>query len=110
MTNTTHPVLQEIIAKAWADEAFKKQLETNPAEVLKQAGLPVPKNQKIEVVSNTEDVMYLVLPLPPEKADFDVIAPQGFSAQQAHDDDKIGDITIRCGSCCSLDEVIKNHG
>ena len=59
MTNTTHPVLQEIIAKAWADEAFKKQLETNPAEVLKQAGLPVPKNQKIEVVSNTEEVMYL---------------------------------------------------
>lgn len=110
MSNSNHPVIQEIIAKAWTDPEFKKQLETNAVEVLKQAGLPVPKNQKIEVVSNTEEVMYLVLPLPPEKADFDVVAPQGFSAQQAHDDDKIGDITIRCGDCCTLDKILENHG
>lgn len=62
-----HKEYDEIIAKAWADPAFKRRLLDNPVAVAKEHGIPVPSNMKIRIVENTDDVVHVVLPVkPPE--------------------------------------------
>ena len=56
---------QQIIAKCWADEAFKQQLMADPAGTLKQEGMEVPKGMTIQVVENTGQVFHLVIPTRP---------------------------------------------
>ena len=56
---------QQLIAKCWADEAFKRQLLANPAETLKNEGLEVPEGVQVQVVENTPQVFNLVIPAPP---------------------------------------------
>jgi hypothetical protein len=55
----------ELVARAWADPAFKARLLADPAAVLKENGLPVPPDLKLQVVENTEQVVHLTLPPPP---------------------------------------------
>ena len=58
----------QLVAKAWADPAFKAKLLADPAAVLKEHKLIVPAGLKIVVVENTEKVLHLTLPLPPAPA------------------------------------------
>lgn len=53
---------QQLIAKCWADKAFKQRLMANPREVLKQEGLEVPADISVQVVENTPTQMVLVVP------------------------------------------------
>ncbi|RVQ13203.1 NHLP leader peptide family RiPP precursor [Sinorhizobium meliloti] len=53
------------IARSWTDEAFKKQLMTDPHAALREVGVTVPEGIKLMVVENTADTQYLVLPAPP---------------------------------------------
>ncbi len=55
----------EVVARAWRDEAYKEQLLANPKQVLSEAGASIPDDLEIQIVSNTENVRYLVLPLAP---------------------------------------------
>ena len=56
-----------IIAKAWADEAFKAALIADPVATLKAEGIPVPEGLSLTVVENTSAHLHIVLPSkPPE--------------------------------------------
>jgi hypothetical protein len=55
----------KIVAKAWSDPEFKKQLLKNPAEALRSFGIEVPKNKKLVIQENKEDTIYLTLPEKP---------------------------------------------
>jgi Nitrile hydratase, alpha chain len=54
-----------VVAKAWADPAFKQRLVADPLAVLQEHGLPVPAGLAARVVENTTDTVYLVLPARP---------------------------------------------
>jgi hypothetical protein len=56
---------QQLIAKCWADEAFKQRLMTDPAATLKQEGMEVPEGMAIHVVENTDQAFHLVIPTKP---------------------------------------------
>lgn len=107
MSQKGHPGYQEVISRAWSDPDFKARLKSDPAGVLRAAGVPLPKGMRIEVVENTPEVMHMVLPLAPEDADFDVVLPAKAGGVRAHGE---GEITARCGDCCTLDQVLTNHG
>lgn len=56
-----------IIARTWADPAFKQRLLANPEAVLREEGVAPPPGKKVKVVENTDDTVYLVLPRAPEE-------------------------------------------
>jgi hypothetical protein len=56
---------QQLIAKCWADEAFKQRLMADPAATLKQEEMEVPEGITIHVVENTDQAFYLVIPTKP---------------------------------------------
>ncbi len=53
-----------VIAKAWADEGYKKRLAADPMAVLAEEGIDVPQGVTVKVVEETEEVRFLVLPMP----------------------------------------------
>ena len=55
----------ELVARAWADPAFKAKLLADPAAVLKENGLQVPAGITIKVVENSPKVLHLTIPVPP---------------------------------------------
>ncbi|WP_139992845.1 NHLP leader peptide family RiPP precursor [Paenibacillus paridis] len=56
----------QIIQKAWEDAEFKKQLLANPKAAVKEAfGVDVPDNIEVEVVEESANKFYLVLPQNP---------------------------------------------
>ncbi len=54
----------EIVAKAWSDPQFKKELLANPQKALKKLGIDAP--QKLKIIENTNDSFYVALPQKPE--------------------------------------------
>jgi hypothetical protein len=59
-------VWNRIVAKAWADEAFKKKLLADPAAVMREEGMDVREGIRISVVENSARHAWLVLPRQPE--------------------------------------------
>lgn len=55
-----------VIAKAWADAEFKSALLADPRAALKAQGIEVPEGVKVNVVEDTDNVIHLVLPKPPD--------------------------------------------
>ena len=53
---------ERIIAKAWADDAFKARLLADPAAVAAAEGIAVPAGVKIVVHENKADELHVVLP------------------------------------------------
>ncbi|MDE3045513.1 MAG: NHLP leader peptide family RiPP precursor [Verrucomicrobiota bacterium] len=77
----------KLIARAWSDESFKQRLRTNPTQALKEFGLHTPPNAYCEVVENTTNKVYLVIPKKPseqlsEEEMRQIIAAQGLGFQQ----------------------------
>jgi hypothetical protein len=61
---------QQLIAKCWADEAFKQRLLDNPAETLKAEGMALPEGVRVQVVENTaQDFTLVIPPRPTELSD-----------------------------------------
>jgi hypothetical protein len=58
---------QQIIAKCWADEAFKQRLMADPAATLKQEGIEIPGGVTIEVRENTDSLVHIVIPDKPQE-------------------------------------------
>jgi len=53
-----------LISKAMADEAFKRELISNPKAVIaREIGQELPEGVEIEVLESTPKKLYLVLPL-----------------------------------------------
>lgn len=57
--------IAKIIAKAWADEDFKRRLIADPAAVLRAENMCVPEGVTLKVVENTETISHIVLPAKP---------------------------------------------
>jgi hypothetical protein len=55
----------KVVARAWSDEAFKKQLLANPIEVLKANGVDLPPEVAVKVVEDSAKVIHLILPNKP---------------------------------------------
>jgi len=66
----THQALlqTQIINKAWEDPSFKAQLLADPKKAIKDAlGVIIPEHIKLQMVEETSDVFYLVLPSNPSE-------------------------------------------
>lgn len=75
--------MQQLLAKCWTDEAFKKQMLTNPMAAMKAEGVEPPAGLTIKVVENTDDVLYLTIPIKPSELsdnDLDNVAGGGIAA------------------------------
>jgi hypothetical protein len=55
----------QIVARAWADEAFKYRLLSEAATVLREHGLEMAPDIDLKVVEDTEKVRHFVLPAAP---------------------------------------------
>lgn len=68
---------EQIIQKAWEDAEFKKQLLANPKAAVKDAfGVDLPDTIEVEVVEESANKFYFVLPVnPAEKNDDQVDVP-----------------------------------
>ncbi|MHA7967458.1 NHLP leader peptide family RiPP precursor [Paenibacillus sp. CAU 1782] len=67
----------QIIEKAWADEEFKKKLIADPKAALKEAfDLDIPADINVEVLEETADTYYLVLPQSPSASKNQVMGPR----------------------------------
>jgi hypothetical protein len=60
---------QQIIARCWADAAFKQQFLTDPAGTLAAAGIAVPDGVTVKVMENTAKLVNLVIPAAPTPND-----------------------------------------
>lgn len=54
-------ILAEQVAKCWQDAAFKAKLASDPASVLRAAGMEIPAGTTVKVYENTDSVTYLGL-------------------------------------------------
>jgi hypothetical protein len=54
-----------IITKAWADDAFKNKLLSDPAATLRAEGVEVPTGLDVRVLEDTAEVVHYVLPRRP---------------------------------------------
>src|SRR5262245_14980808 len=53
----------KIVARAWADESFRERLKADPrGAVAEETGITVPESVQIEVLEETPDKAYLVIP------------------------------------------------
>ncbi|MBF0515514.1 MAG: NHLP leader peptide family RiPP precursor [Nitrospirae bacterium] len=57
--------IQELIKKAWNDEAFKAKLLTDTNAALKEHGIDVPAGVTIKAVENTANVIHILIPQKP---------------------------------------------
>lgn len=55
----------QIVARAWADEAFKHRLMTDPGTVLREHGLEMAPEMEVKVVEDTSRVRHFILPANP---------------------------------------------
>jgi hypothetical protein len=56
--------LQDLITKAWEDEAFKQELLSKPKATIEKAlGVPLPEDVEIYVHEQTPTTVDLVLPM-----------------------------------------------
>lgn len=55
----------KVIARAWSDAEYRKRLHSHPHDVLAEAGIAVPKNQKIKVLEDSADTVHVVIPARP---------------------------------------------
>lgn len=58
--------IPRIIAKAWADPAFKRDFVNDPLAVLKKENITLPPGVTVSVNENTPTHIHITLPLKPE--------------------------------------------
>jgi len=68
MEQSDAAVYAKVVARAWKDTAFKRELLGNPASVMAGMGIAVPNGKIIKMVENTAEVINLVLLAPPTQA------------------------------------------
>jgi hypothetical protein len=76
----------QIIARAWAEPAFKARLLSHPAEVLAEYGVSVPPGCDVVVHEDTPSVRHHILPLP----------PRGLTPEQLGDPSNVDPETCFC--------------
>lgn len=67
--NTRFEFEQKLIQQAWENETFKQELLSNPKAVYaRESGEELPKDIEIEVLQETANKVYLILPTNPVTA------------------------------------------
>lgn len=61
--------MQKAIARAWTDPAFKARLVDDPTAALAEVGIQSPDGKRVNILENTADTLYLVIPLAPPASD-----------------------------------------
>jgi hypothetical protein len=59
----------QLVARVWADPAFKARLLADPTAVLKEQGVEVPPGVEVRIAEDTDQVVNLVLPQKPAEAE-----------------------------------------
>ncbi len=62
-------IMQKVIVKALKDPSFKERLIADPAAVLKEEGVDLPANAKINIIQAKENEVNIVIPFMPEGQD-----------------------------------------
>ncbi len=57
--------ISQLVAKAWADDSFKKKLQSEPVAALKVEGVALPDGLQVRAFENTDKSIYLVIPAKP---------------------------------------------
>jgi hypothetical protein len=55
----------KVVKRAWTDAAFKRRLLADPVAALAEMGARVSAGMTVRVVENTNQLINLILPLPP---------------------------------------------
>ena len=62
--STRRDLEAKLVARAWADEGFRERLRTDPhAAVAEETGIEVPGSIQLEVLEETPEKAYLVIPV-----------------------------------------------
>jgi Nitrile hydratase, alpha chain len=60
---TRRDLESKVVARAWADESFRERLKADPrAAVAEETGITVPESINVEVLEETPEKAYLVIP------------------------------------------------
>ena len=59
-------IYADVVARYYGDPDFKAEMDADPTRVLKAEGLDIPKGATVKLLFNTENLLYIVLPAPPE--------------------------------------------
>lgn len=79
--------INQIIAKCWSDESFKKTFLANPAATLKAEGVTMPAGVSVKAVENTDKVLHLLIPATPANlSDDDLDKVAGGTSVEVRDD------------------------
>lgn len=84
-----------IIAKAWADEAFKAKLIADPVATFRAEGVPVPDGVTFSVVEDTVSHVHIVLPPKPPEGEISEEALGGTTGGMC-----VPMESSRCGCAC----------
>ena len=80
----------QVVARARADESFKKRLTAEPGDVLQEYGIRVQPGVEVRIVENTDRVTYITIPAIP-------VTPGEMSAAQI--EGVVGGTTLY-SACC----------
>jgi Nitrile hydratase, alpha chain len=57
--------MNQLVAKCWSDEGFKKKLLADPAGTLKAEGVEMPAGVAVKALENTDKLFHVVIPAKP---------------------------------------------
>ncbi|HVS40528.1 MAG TPA: NHLP leader peptide family RiPP precursor [Gemmataceae bacterium] len=84
----------QLVARAWDDPAFKAKLIADPVAVLQENGVTPPAGGRLQVVENSADVAYLVLPTKPTSRELSEEELQSVAGGRGYEP------CHRCGESC----------
>ena len=89
-----------VVAKAWKDPAFKRQLVNDPRGVLqREFGVELPPEVNIRVIEDTRETIHVVLPVLPD--DVEGSAPSDAELEQVTGFAPSNTNVMSGCSCCS---------
>ena len=59
-------IYADVVAKYYGDPDFKAEMDADPARVLKDEGLDIPEGATVKLLFNTDKLLHIVLPEPPD--------------------------------------------
>lgn len=59
-------VFSSIVSRYYGDPDFKARMDADPAGVLREAGIDIPKDVDVKLLFNTDDTLHIVLPFTDE--------------------------------------------
>ena len=59
-------IYADVVTKYYGDPDFKAEMDADPTRVLKDEGLDIPEGATVKLVFNTDDLLHIVLPVPPD--------------------------------------------